>query len=159
MNRVLEVLDARMTIANLMFEYAEAVDRADIETVGSLFGRGLIDSGGVWHRGEQAVFELYSGTIIFYDQAEQPTDYQRFQCSPRTRHVTTNLHFTFDEAVRRADVRSYFTVYQTLSGATIIIAGGRYEDSFEKDAAGWHFAERRILVENMGDMSRHLRTP
>jgi len=158
MSRVLEMMEARMTIANLMFEYAEAVDRADMETVGSLFSRGLIDSGGVWHRGEQAVFELYSGTIIFYDEDEQPADYRRFRCSPRTRHVTTNLHFTFDEAVRRAEVRSYFSVYQTLSGTSTIIAGGRYEDTFEKDPAGWYFAERRILVDNLGDMSRHLRT-
>ena len=75
-----------------------------------------------------------------------------------TRHVTTNLIMEFDTEVTLAKVRSYFTVYQTINGENPIIAGGRYEDRFEKDPYGWHLIERRILIDNKGDMSHHLKT-
>ena len=36
------------------------------------------------------------------------------------------------------------------------IVAGRYEDRFERAAGGWQFAERRMFVELVGDVSRHL---
>jgi hypothetical protein len=54
-------------------------------------------------------------------------------------------------------VRSYFTVYQNLGGANPIIAGGRYIDRFDTHIRGWRMIERTVMVENRGDMSRHIR--
>jgi DNA-binding PadR family transcriptional regulator len=38
------------------------------------------------------------------------------------------------------------------------IAAGRYHDQFEWRAQRWRFAERRVHVDLVGDVSRHLRT-
>ena len=62
-----------------------------------------------------------------------------------------------DNNVEVAKVRSYFTVYQTIDAQNVIIAGGRYHDRFEHDPYGWHLIERRILIDNRGDMSHHLK--
>jgi hypothetical protein len=37
------------------------------------------------------------------------------------------------------------------------IASGRYHDRFERREARWRFAERRVRVDLVGDVSRHLR--
>ena len=63
-----------------------------------------------------------------------------------------------DNNVELASVRSYFTVYQTIHDENVIIAGGRYHDRFERDPYGWHLIERRILIDNRGDMSHHLKS-
>jgi hypothetical protein len=37
------------------------------------------------------------------------------------------------------------------------IIAGRYVDRFERDGLGWHFSERRFLVDLTGDLSQHLK--
>lgn len=148
---------ARQVIEDTMHRYAYGIDTADIETVGDIFAAGaLIHNDGTETRGPKAITELYSSLIIFYDEEGNQVPYRRKECSPKTRHVTTNLIFEFNSDVTAADVRSYFTVYQTIDGANQIIAGGRYADRFEHDPYGWHLIERRILIDNKGDMSHHL---
>ena len=160
MDRTLKITQARFAIEDALFRYAEAIDTGDIETVGTLFAHGaVVLPNGDKVEGYQAVFELYRDIIIFYDDAEQPTPYVRGACSPRTRHVTSNVIYEFDNEVTSAEVRSYFSVYQTLGQQNTIIAGGRYVDRFDKDIGGWHISERRIYNENFGDMSGHLHNP
>ena len=36
------------------------------------------------------------------------------------------------------------------------IVAGRYRDRFERSAGKWHFAEREMSVEQVGDVSDHL---
>lgn len=149
---------ARQVIEETMYRYAEAIDTADIETVGNIFAAGaLISQDGTETRGPAAVTELFSSHIIFYDADGNEVPYKRQACTPLTRHVTTNIIVEFNTEITVADARSYFTVYQTIDGANPIIAGGRYHDHFEYDPYGWHLIERRILIDNLGDMSRHLR--
>jgi hypothetical protein len=160
MDRTIKVTQARIAIEDALFRYAEAIDTGNIETVGMLFAQGgVVLPNGAKVEGNQAVFELYRDIIIFYDDTEQPTPYARGACSPRTRHVVSNVIYEFDNEVTSAQVRSYFSVYQTLAQQNTIIAGGRYVDRFDKDIGGWHFSERRIYNENFGDMSRHLHDP
>lgn len=40
-----------------------------------------------------------------------------------------------------------------------LVASGRYRDRFECCDGQWRFAERRVLVDLAGDVSRHLRHP
>ena len=156
MERAIQIALARSVIEEIMFTYAEGIDQGDIETVAQLFMQGaIVLPDGNEIRGYQEVFDSYTGMIMFYDEQERLVPYQRNACSPRTRHVVTNLIFEFDNAVASAHVRSYFTVYQTLGGKNEVIAGGRYVDHFVKAIHGWYLVERKIHFENMGDMSRH----
>jgi len=150
---------ARQVIEEIMYRYSYYVDTADIESLGTIFAAGaLISQNGQEVRGPKAVAELFSNEIIFYDQDGKKVPYVRNQCTPLTRHVTTNIMMDFNNQITVAGVKSYFTVYQTIEGKNPIIAGGRYEDRFEHDPYGWHLIERRILLDNLGDMSHHLKS-
>lgn len=156
MDRINQMMLARHVIEEIMFTYAEGIDLGDMETMAQLFAQGaIVLPDGNEIRGYQEVLDAYTGMVMFYDDDENLVPYQRNACTPRTRHVVTNLIFDFNNAVTVADVRSYFTVYQTLAGKNEVVAGGRYVDRFEKTIQGWHLATRSILFENMGDMSRH----
>ena len=56
--------------------------------------------------------------------------------------------------------RAYFTVLQAVPGLALQpIVSGRYRDRFERRDGQWRFAERRVLIDLVGDVSRHLRHP
>ncbi len=157
MDRALNIAQARFAIEGIIFRYAEALDGGDLETLAELFAAGAVKPAvGKPAKGAQEVLDLYAKVVKFYDAEENPVPYQRGQCTPRTRHLTTNLIFEFDNAVTEAEVRSYFTVQQNLGGRNELIAGGRYVDQFRRTISGWHLAERQILLDSPGDLSRHL---
>lgn len=158
MNRFENTLLARQVIEETMYRYCEAIDNADLETLGNIFAAGaLVSQDGTETRGPKAIHDLFAEMIIFYDEAGNEVPYASKACTPRTRHVTTNVVMDIDNGVEVANVRSYFTVYQTINSENVIIAGGRYHDRFERDPYGWHLIERRILIDNLGDMSHHLK--
>ena len=65
-----------------------------------------------------------------------------------------------DEEAGTAVSRAYFTVLQALPGLPLQpIASGRYRDRFERRDEQWRFAERRVRVDLVGDVSHHLRHP
>ena len=157
MDRTVQLAQARFVIEEIMFRYAELLDSGNLEDLSALFARGSIKPAvGEPVKGAEEVFKLFAAAVKFYDAEENPVPYERGQCTPRTRHVTTNLIFEFDNAVMQATVRSVFTVYQSLAGRNEIVAGGRYVDKFARTLQGWHIDEREIIIENAGDMSRHL---
>ena len=158
MSRLEKTMLARQVIEESMYRYCEAIDTADIEAVGAIFAAGaVVNQDGTETRGPKAVTKLFSEMIIFYDNSGNEVPYANKACTPGTRHVTTNIIMDFDNNVELANVRSYFTVYQTIASVNVIIAGGRYVDRFERDPYGWHLIERRILIDNLGDMSHHLK--
>ena len=159
MERVQNVAVGRFSIEGIMYRYAEAIDSGDIETVGMLFAKGqiLMPDGGTLS-GSAEIANHYISIIRFFDADEKEVDYVRLETTPRTKHVITNLQMEFNNAVDRAEVRSYFTVYQNLGGQNDLVAGGRYEDVFELDLTGWHIAERSIYLDSPGDITRHLKT-
>ncbi|MEV7937855.1 nuclear transport factor 2 family protein [Kitasatospora sp. NPDC088264] len=76
----------------------------------------------------------------------------------RTQHVTTNLSVEVDEPAGTAVARSYVTALQALPGFPLQpIAAARYHDRFELRRGQWQFAERRVRLTLVGDVSRHLR--
>ena len=157
MERTVKIAQARFCIEDIIFKYAEAIDGGTLESLGLLFSRAeLKNADGQVVVGDDIV-QHYADRVIMYDAKGNEASYQPGVTTPRTRHVTTNLIYEFNNAVDRADVRSCFTAYQTIDRANEIVAGGRYVDVFEKDLQGWHIVSREILLDNWGDTSRLMR--
>jgi len=142
------VITDEQAIANLVFRYAEAIDAGDFEAVGQLFEHGT-------YRGRagdeetsasgQAVARLLAKTTRRYDDG-----------TPRTLHVTTNLHVEVDDDRSGATSRCVFVVHQVVAGKLQPIIGGRYRDRFERVDGAWRFADRLILPTLFGDLREHL---
>jgi 3-phenylpropionate/cinnamic acid dioxygenase small subunit len=135
-------------IRNLLFEYAARIDAGDLAGMAALFAHARYVSGdGPALRGAAPVERINRALVILYEDG-----------TPRTRHLTTNVRIEVDPAAGRAEARSLFTVLQQAPGRPIEpIVAGRYEDAFERAEEGWRFAARRIHVDMVGDLSRHLR--
>lgn len=158
MDRIQAITEARYAIEDIMMRYAEGIDTGDIEVVGEVFAKGeMVMPDGSSLKGAKALFDEFSSIIIFYDADGNVVPYKRRECTPRTRHMTSNIIYEFNDAVNEADVRSYITCYQTIGDRNEIIFGGRYIDRFAKDAAGWHLASRAIIGDNVTDTSHHLK--
>jgi hypothetical protein len=140
--------DSALLIGNLIARYAELIDAGDFDGLGDLLGRAAVGGmeGDDLLRGRQAVTALFTSTTRRYPDG-----------TPGTKHVTTNLILDIDEMAGTAAARSYFTVLQAVPGLPLQpIVAGRYRDRFERDGDGWHFSERRFLVELVGDVSHHM---
>ncbi|GLY83205.1 nuclear transport factor 2 family protein [Actinoallomurus iriomotensis] len=132
-------------IANLIARYAELVDGGDFAGLGALLADATFTGSGSPVSGAGAIEEMFRGTLIVYGDG-----------TPRTKHVTTNLIVELDGDTAAA--RSYVTVYQALPELPLQpIAVGRYHDRFAWDGTRWRFAERRVHIDLVGDVSRHLR--
>jgi 3-phenylpropionate/cinnamic acid dioxygenase small subunit len=144
---------AYAAIARLVFGYADRLDAGDLAGMAALFARATLRTAS----GEGATFTGSAEVLAAFDGSVQ-----RFEDgTPATKHVTTNLIVDADEAAGNASARSYFTVLQSRPALPLQpIVAGRYEDSFARDADGqWHFADRLIVIEHVGDVSQHLRMP
>jgi 3-phenylpropionate/cinnamic acid dioxygenase small subunit len=141
-------MDGRQAVEALILEYAERIDRGDFDGVGALFAEGAVagPDGTPLARGQAEVARLYERTTRRYEDG-----------TPRTKHVTTNLRVEVDEGRGEASARSYFTVLQALPDLPLQpIVAGRYEDRFARSDGHWRFRERRMFVDLVGDVSRHL---
>ena len=137
--------DAHEQVRNLLGRYCEAMDAADWDAVGELFGTGaLLDGdGGEIARGATAVSALYRAIVRLHDG------------SPRTRHLTTNP--VIDVNGGAAECRSSFLVLQQLPGEPLVpVAAGRYLDRFAVREGDWRFTSRAFLLDQSGDLSGHL---
>ena len=141
-------LDAERAVARLIHTYAERIDAGDFAGVGGLFthGRIALEDGTLVADGADAVEALYVATTRRYDDG-----------TPHTKHVTTNVIVEAARGGTDAEARSYFTVFQGLADFPLqAIISGRYHDTFERIDGTWWFAERRMIPELYGDLSRHL---
>jgi 3-phenylpropionate/cinnamic acid dioxygenase small subunit len=138
---------ARDAIEALIFAYAERLDAGDFAGVGELFEHARYGSGGAATLTGAEVARLHEKIVIRYEDG-----------TPRTKHVTTNLVVELDEDAGTATARSYYQVLQQVPGEGLgPIVAGRYADRFERVDGRWRFRERRIAVDLVGDLSRHLR--
>ncbi len=142
-------MKGRDEISDLIFAYAERMDAGDFAGVGALFEHasyGAADAPPL--RGASAVGKILGELVILYEDG-----------TPRTKHVTTNLMIELGPDEHTASAHSYFSVLQGVPGAPLqTIVSGRYHDRFERTPAGWRFAERRVFMDLVGDLSRHLRS-
>lgn len=141
----------RGAIAALIYTYAELLDAGDLDAVGRLFARATLRSNlapDAVLQGAEAATNLYRGTVVLYDG------------SPCTKHVTTNVIVEVDAEGATASARSYFTVLQARPELPLQpIIAGRYHDRFARTDGVWHFVDRMILVDLVGDLRFHLRIP
>jgi 3-phenylpropionate/cinnamic acid dioxygenase small subunit len=136
-------------IENLIASYAELVDGGDFAEVGTLLADAAFTGGGGSLTGRDAIEKMFHDMLIVYEDG-----------TPRTKHVTTNVAIEVEEAAGTAVARAYFTVLQALPDLPLQpIAGGRYHDRFERCDGRWRFVERRVHLDLVGDVSRHLRRP
>lgn len=138
----------RDEITELVHAYARLLDAGDLDGVAALFEDAVwrADSTGQEARGVAQVRALYDG-VRLYDG------------SPRTKHLMTNLDVEVEPGGALATARSSFTVLQGVTpGEPIqVVLAGQYLDRFLRTQGRWRFAERRIVVDLVGDLSRHYR--
>jgi ketosteroid isomerase-like protein len=134
-------------IENLIAEYAELVDRGDFAGLGRLLTDATFGGeGDAAVHGHEAIERTFRAMVRIYDDG-----------TPRTKHVTTNVHVEVDEDNGTATARSYVTVFQALPELPLQpIVAGRYRDRFARQAGSWRFVERRFTTDLVGDVSRHL---
>jgi 3-phenylpropionate/cinnamic acid dioxygenase small subunit len=137
----------RTAIENLLFSYARYVDTAQYEALGELFATARITANKTDTplAGAQVVAEYWRATNKRYDG------------SPRTHHVVTNLEYEPAAGGAEIRVRSCFTVFQAAPRLPLQpIACGRYDDVFERVSGAWRFRSKHIEVTLLGEMSEHL---
>jgi 3-phenylpropionate/cinnamic acid dioxygenase small subunit len=136
-------------IENLIAAYAELVDDGDFAGLGALLADATFTGSGTPVTGPDAIEKMFRDMLIVYDDG-----------TPRTKHVTTNVALEVDEQAATAASRAYFTVLQAVPGLPLQpIVSGRYRDRFKRCDGQWRFAERRVLIDLVGDISHHLRQP
>jgi 3-phenylpropionate/cinnamic acid dioxygenase small subunit len=145
-------VDSAREIENLLYTYAERIDRGDYDGVAELFAHGRIhgQEGG----GPGAVFEgrdevraLYGRTTRLHEETG----------TPRTKHLTTNAIIEVDDESGTATSRSSYAVLQATDALPLqVIITGRYGDTFHRVEGRWWFDTRTMYVDQTGDLSRHL---
>lgn len=138
-------MDDTARITALIHGYAERIDAGDLDGLAALFADATWRSPGRPEplRGAAAVRRAYDG-VILYDGV------------PCTKHVVSNVVVDVDGDM--ASARSYFTVFQARPELPLqAIIAGRYHDAFRRVDDVWRFADRLIIPDLIGDLSRHLR--
>jgi 3-phenylpropionate/cinnamic acid dioxygenase small subunit len=142
------VTDSAQAVRNLLGEYCERMDLGDWDGVGALFADAALadQHGHELARGAEAVAAFYRKGTQLHDG------------SPRTKHLVLNTILEVDDDAGTASARSSYVVLQQTEGTDLRpIIAGRYRDAFARGTDGWRFAERRFLVDLLGDLSAHLR--
>ena len=141
----------RAQIGELIGAYAERLDAGDLDGVAALFDRGTFRSsrGGEPLVGRDAVRRQYDPVLIYDDG------------TPRTKHVLGNIEVVVGDIIdghaSTATSRCTFTVFQHAPGSDLrAVLAGRYHDRFEAGHDGWHFVERVVHPDLMGDLSLHM---
>ena len=145
-------MTGRGAIENVMVLYTEALDDGAFETLGELFEHGSVTIEGGPHSGRHAsgaqdVADLYR-SIVALDPEFGVTG---------TRHFITNIFIEIDEAGRNAIARSYFAVTQQTAALPLqLVACGGYHDRYEAIDGRWRFRARRIVCDQVGNLTQHM---
>ena len=141
-------VEDKLAITELLYRYAELIDAGDFDGVGALLSRATFGGTGPQGvSGAQNIAKLFAATTRRYPDHGN---------TPRTRHLVLNpiveLH-----GDGTAASRSTFCVLQDTAAVPIQpIVVGRYFDTFGRDESGWHFTERKVEIQMIGNVSDHL---
>jgi 3-phenylpropionate/cinnamic acid dioxygenase small subunit len=137
----------KLDITELLYRYAELIDAGDFDGVGTLLSKASFGGTGPQGvSGADNIAKLFAATTRRYPDHGN---------TPRTRHLVLNP--IVDLADSTATARSTFCVVQDTESVPIQpIVVGRYFDTFGRDADGWHFTERKVEIQMLGDVSDHL---
>lgn len=137
-------------IRNLLGSYCRLIDAGDFEAVGELFAEGRLcaEDGTVFATGVREVAGIYAAMTRRHEDG-----------TPLTQHIVANTildPITTDE-IRATSNYVVFQVTATLPLQPIVT--GTYVDTFVRAGAGWRFAERRITLGRLGNLTEHLLQP
>jgi 3-phenylpropionate/cinnamic acid dioxygenase small subunit len=132
----------KLEVNELLYRYAELIDAGDFDGVGALLGRGNF----MGVSGAGRIAKLFATTTRRFPEHGN---------TPRTRHLVLNpiVDVDGDSATARS---TFCVVQQTETVALQPIVVGRYADTFARDGTGWHFTERTVDIQMIGDVSDHL---
>jgi ketosteroid isomerase-like protein len=138
-----------LSIANLIYSYAERIDAGDFTGVGELFDHATLTFEGFDQAvsGREAIAALYNRTTRRYEDG-----------TPKTKHVISNVMVEVDSEGSTATSRSYFTVLQAVPGHLTLqpVIAGRYRHGFEKSGGRWAFSSMHIVIDLMGELGHHM---
>lgn len=139
-------------IENLIYTYAELLDAGDLDGVAGMFAHGRIC--GVENGPPETVFTGTAGVRHMYELATRIYD----DGTPKTRHHTTNVRIDVDEDRGTATGSAYYLVTQATPELPLqVIVTGHYHDTFHRIDDAWWFDSRTMFVDQIGDMSHHLK--
>jgi 3-phenylpropionate/cinnamic acid dioxygenase small subunit len=146
------VSDSYREITNLIYHYAEILDGGDLDGVAELFAHGRIC--GVENGPPETVFEGAAGVRKMYEMATRIYE----DGTPKTRHNTSNVQLWINEDAGTASSRSYYCVTQATPDLPLqVIVTGHYKDTFHRLDGVWWFDSRIMFVDQVGDVSQHLK--
>jgi 3-phenylpropionate/cinnamic acid dioxygenase small subunit len=148
-------VDSAREIENLLYTYADRIDRGDFDGLAELFTHGRIE--GIEGGGAEAVFEgldrvrsLYGATTRIHEDTG----------TPRTKHLCTNAIIHVDEhedETATATAQSNYLVCQATPDLPLqVVVTGRYRETFHRIEGTWWFGTRTMYVDQTGDVSHHL---
>ncbi|ORB69738.1 nuclear transport factor 2 family protein [Mycobacterium scrofulaceum] len=144
--------DSAREITNLIYTYAELLDRGDLDGVARLFEHGRIC--GVEDGPPETVFAGAARVREMYEMATRIYP----DGTPKTKHNTTNVQLHIDEAAGTARSTSYYCVTQATPELPLqVIVTGHYKDTFARVDGAWRFDTRTMFVDQVGDVSKHLK--
>jgi 3-phenylpropionate/cinnamic acid dioxygenase small subunit len=146
------VSDSATEISNLIYTYAELLDGGDLDSVARLFEHGRIC--GVENGPPETVFAGSARVRAMYEMATRIYE----DGTPKTKHNTSNVQLHIDEAQGTARSTSYYCVTQATPELPLqVIVTGHYKDTFHRLDGVWHFESRTMFVDQVGDVSQHLK--
>src|ERR1700722_974384 len=92
---------SEVAIANLLGQYAEAIDAGQLEQAAELFAGARVKVRAGEELDSAGLLAMWKSLIVLYPDG-----------TPRTKHVITNLIINVDEGQGTASARSYYTVFQ-----------------------------------------------
>ncbi len=146
------VNDSAIAITNLIYRYAQLLDAGDLDAVAGLFAHGRIC--GVEDGPPETVFAGAAGVRQMYEMATRLYE----DGTPKTHHNTSNVQLHIDEAAGTASSTSYYCVTQATPELPLqVIVTGHYKDTFHRLDGEWWFDTRTMFVDQVGDVSQHLK--
>lgn len=144
--------DSAIEITNLIYTYAELLDAGDLDGVAGLFAHGRIC--GVENGPPETVFTGTTGVRRMYEMATRIYE----DGTPKTKHHTSNVQLSIDDARGTARSTSYYCVTQATPELPLqVIVTGHYKDTFHRRGGVWWFDTRTMFVDQLGDVSHHLK--
>jgi 3-phenylpropionate/cinnamic acid dioxygenase small subunit len=141
-------MNSEVQIANFLYRYAEYIDTGNFAGAASLFNYAKVKLAVIGLVNADELREIWMRLIILYPDG-----------TPRTKHVMTNPIIEVNESAGKATMRSYYTVFQSVSCTLQPIVAGRYHDEFERVAGIWRCTYRDYsLMDLVGDTSQHVRS-
>ena len=132
-------------ISRLIYRYGYLLDQADFEGIGDLLAHATFGSdrlGRAAIRGRQEIVDQFRRTSIPEGTEKTKQIYSNLLVDVDGDHASSLCNFVVFQATEKLPLQP--------------IVCGRFEDSFERDAGGWRFADRYIVVDLMGDLSERL---